>query len=294
MATNLRAETGVAMPDAALIAADVTRAFAEDIGPGDATADLLPESATATAILTCREDAVLAGAAWFDACFRRLDPEVNIQWQAADGDRIAPGTRICRLRGKARALVTAERSALNFLQLLSATATQTATYVRAIEGTGTRVLDTRKTLPGLRLAQKYAVRCGGGTNHRVGLYDAILVKENHIIAAGSIAAAVRAGRASHPDLLLEVEVENLDELAQAIDAGADRIMLDNFSPAALVEAVRFTAGRVSLEVSGNVELDTIRAIAETGVDYISSGALTKNIRAIDLSLRLQLDGANER
>jgi nicotinate-nucleotide pyrophosphorylase (carboxylating) len=289
MARNERTEAGLAMPGAELIAADVTRAFAEDIGTGDATADLLPANARATAILTCREDAVLAGAAWFDACFRRLDPAVDIQWQAADGDRIAPGSRICRLQGNARALVTAERSALNFLQLLSATATVTAAYVRAIEGTRTRVLDTRKTLPGLRLAQKYAVRCGGGVNHRVGLYDAILVKENHIIAAGGIAEAVHAGRASHPDLLLEVEVENIDELGQAIDAGADRVMLDNFSPEALVEAVRFADGRVSLEVSGNVELDTIRAIAETGVDYISSGALTKHVRAIDFSLRLQLD-----
>ncbi len=289
MARNERTDSGLAMPGAGLIDADVTRAFAEDIGTGDATADLLPADARATAVLTCREDAVLAGTAWFDACFRRLDPAVDIQWQAVDGDRIAPGSRICRLQGNARALVTAERSALNFLQLLSATATVTAAYVRAIEGTRTRVLDTRKTLPGLRLAQKYAVRCGGGVNHRVGLYDAILVKENHIVAAGGIAQAVRAGRASHPDLLLEVEVENMDELGQAIDAGADRVMLDNFSPEALVEAVGFAGGRVSLEVSGNVELDTIRAIAETGVDYISSGALTKHVRAIDFSLRLQLD-----
>jgi nicotinate-nucleotide pyrophosphorylase (carboxylating) len=294
MATLMRAEAGSAMPDEQTIANDVSRAFAEDHGPGDATADLLPANAKATAILTCREDAVIAGAAWFDACFRRLDPQVDIRWQAADGDRVAPGSRICELRGNARALVTAERSALNFLQLLSATATVTATYVRAIAGTRARVLDTRKTLPGLRLAQKYAVRCGGGMNHRVGLYDAILVKENHIVAAGGIAAAVRAGRASHPDLLLEVEVENLDELGQAIDAGVDRIMLDNFTPAGLAEAVRFTAGRVPLEVSGNVELDTIRAIADTGVDFISSGALTKNVRAIDLSLRLQLDDTKDR
>ncbi|HXP02043.1 MAG TPA: carboxylating nicotinate-nucleotide diphosphorylase [Luteibacter sp.] len=277
-----------ALPPAADILADVERAFAEDVGPGDATADLLDAKATATAVLTCREDAVLCGAPWFEACFRKLDPDVRIEWLAHDGDRVAAGSPICRLAGTARALVTAERSALNFLQLLSSTATVTARYVDAIAGTSTRVLDTRKTIPGLRRAQKYAVRCGGGTNHRIGLFDAMMLKENHIIAAGGIPAAVRAARMIHPTLPLIVEVENLDELSQAIAADADRALLDNFTPAMLAEAVAYTAGRIPLEVSGNVEIDTIRAIAETGVDFISSGALTKHIRAIDLSLRLDV------
>ena len=276
------------LPPATQIAADVERAFAEDLGSGDATAELLPAEAHAEAQLTCREDAVLAGTAWFDACFRRLDPSVQIDWQARDGERVDAGAIICRLSGRARSLVSAERSALNFLQLLSGTASMTAGYVAAVAGTAASVLDTRKTVPGLRLAQKYAVRCGGGHNHRIGLYDAILVKENHIIAAGSIAAAVKAARQLHPTLLLEVEVENLDELAQALDAGVDRIMLDNFSLPLMVEAVRRTAGRVPLEVSGNVTLDTIGEFARTGVDFISVGALTKHVRAVDLSLRLRL------
>jgi nicotinate-nucleotide pyrophosphorylase (carboxylating) len=289
MADSKGKHAGLKLPGSDIIDADVVRALAEDVGSGDATADLIPADKGATAILTCREDAVLAGSAWFDACFRRLDPAVDIQWTASDGNRVSPGSRICTIRGNARALLTAERSALNFLQLLSATATITARYAHAVSGTNTRILDTRKTLPGLRLAQKYAVRCGGGVNHRIGLFDAILVKENHIIAAGSIGAAVRAGRQSHPTLLLEVEVENLDELNQAIEAGVDRILLDNFSPDLLIEAVRINNGRVSLEASGNVELDTIGVIAETGVDFISIGALTKHVHAVDLSLRLQLD-----
>jgi nicotinate-nucleotide pyrophosphorylase (carboxylating) len=275
-------------PDARLIDTDIERAFAEDLGTGDATAELLPADAQAEAALTCREDAVLAGGAWFDACFRKLDPAVAIQWHARDGERVAAGSVICRLRGRARALVSAERSALNFLQLLSGTATTTAAYVAAVAGTGVRVLDTRKTVPGLRLAQKYAVRCGGGHNHRIGLYDAILVKENHISAAGGIEPAVRAARRLHPSLLLEIEVETLDELRQAIDAGVDRIMLDNFTPATMTEAVAIAAGRVALEISGNVDLHTIADYARTGVDFISVGALTKHVRAIDLSLRLQL------
>ena len=277
-----------AVPPASEILADIDRAFGEDVGPGDATADLLDPNASATAVLTCREDAVLCGTAWFDAAFRKLDPAVQIEWLAADGDRVAAGSAICRIAGKARALVTAERTALNFLQLLSATATVTSRYADAIAGTTTRVLDTRKTIPGLRRAQKYAVLCGGGTNHRIGLFDAMMLKENHIIAAGGIPAAVRAARRIHPSLPLIVEVETLDELAQALEAGADRALLDNFTPEMLKAAVAFTAGRVPLEVSGNVEIDTIRAIADTGVDFISSGALTKNIRAIDLSLRLDL------
>jgi nicotinate-nucleotide pyrophosphorylase (carboxylating) len=276
------------LPPATHIAADIERAFAEDMGPGDATAELLPAEAHADAQLTCREAAVIAGTAWFDACFRRLDPDVRIDWEVSDGQRVTPGSVICRLSGHARSLVSAERSALNFLQLLSGTATITADYVAAVAGTAARILDTRKTVPGLRLAQKYAVRCGGGHNHRIGLYDAILVKENHIIAAGSIAAAAQAARRLHPKLLLEVEVENLDELTQALDAGVDRIMLDNFSLPLMVEAVQQTAGRVPLEVSGNVSLDTIGEFARTGVDFISVGALTKHVRAVDLSLRLQL------
>lgn len=275
-------------PSSDQISLDVERALAEDLGSGDATADLLPVDARAHAELTCRDAAVLAGTAWFDDCFRRMDPAVRIDWQARDGDRVAPGSVICRLSGDARSLVTAERSALNFLQLLSATATLTARYVEAVAGTRARVLDTRKTIPGLRVAQKYAVTCGGGHNHRMGLFDAILIKENHIIAAGSIAAAVAAARQSHPKLLLEIEVENLAELEQALLAGVDRVMLDNFTLADMQEAVRRNAGRVALEVSGNVDLDTIGEFARTGVDFISVGALTKHVHAVDLSLRLRL------
>jgi nicotinate-nucleotide pyrophosphorylase (carboxylating) len=272
-----------------LIQADIARAFAEDIGAGDATADLLPADARASATLTCREDAVMAGIDWFNACFRQLDPDIQIDWTLHDGERASAGAVICRIHGKARPMVTAERSALNFLQLLSSTATTTSRYVAAVAGTGVRVLDTRKTVPGLRLAQKYAVRCGGGHNHRVGLYDAILVKENHIIAAGGISAAAEAARRLHPSLLLEIEVENLDELQQALAAGADRIMLDNFSLPLMREAVAIAKGRSQLEISGNVDLTTIRDYASTGVDFISVGALTKHVHAVDLSLRLQLD-----
>jgi len=272
-----------------VILRDVERAFAEDIGSGDATADLLPAEARARATLTCREDAVLAGIPWFEACFRQLDPAVTIDWHAGDGQAVKAGSVICRLTGNARALVSAERSALNFLQLLSATATTTARHVAALGATGTRLLDTRKTVPGLRLAQKYAVRCGGGYNQRIGLYDAMLVKENHIIAAGGIAATVEAARRLHPDLLLEVEVESLDELTQALDAGVDRVLLDNFDLTMMRQAVALTAGRAALEVSGNVDLSTLPAIGQTGVDFVSVGALTKHVQAIDLSLRLQLD-----
>jgi nicotinate-nucleotide pyrophosphorylase (carboxylating) len=280
---------GLAPPPAHLILADIERAFAEDLGEGDATAGLLPADGLAQAALTCREDAVIAGIPWFDACFRRLDPGVTIDWKVRDGMRVEAGSVICQLSGRARPLVSAERSALNFLQLLSGTATITAAHVAAVAGTAVRVLDTRKTIPGLRLAQKYAVRCGGGHNHRIGLYDAILVKENHIIAAGGIGAAAAAARRLHPELLLEVEVETLDELQQALAAGVDRIMLDNFTLAQMREAVAITAGRVALEVSGNVDLDSIGELARTGVDFISVGALTKHVRAIDFSLRLHLD-----
>jgi nicotinate-nucleotide pyrophosphorylase (carboxylating) len=277
-----------ALPAAASIAADVDRAFAEDLGGGDATAVLLPATARADALLTCRDDAVIAGTAWFDACFRFMDADVAIRWHAVDGQRVSAGTVICELSGRARALVSAERSALNFLQLLSGTATVTAAYVAAVAGTTTRVLDTRKTIPGLRVAQKYAVRCGGGHNQRMGLYDAILIKENHIIAAGGIDAAIRAARQLHPALPLEVEVETLDELGQALGADVDRIMLDNFTREQMVTAVAQTAGRTPLEVSGNVDLGTIGAFARTGVDFISVGALTKHVHAVDLSLRLHL------
>ena len=283
--------SSLAQPDAAQISADVERALAEDIGQGDATAGLLPSNAQAHAELTCREQAVIAGCAWFDGCFRRLDPAVRIEWLVSDGEQASAGDVICRLYGHARTLVTAERAALNFLQLLSATATITASYVAAVAGTTVRVLDTRKTIPGLRVAQKYAVRCGGGHNQRMGLYDAILIKENHIIAAGSISAAVQAAREQQPRLMVEVEVENLAELAEAIGAGADRIMLDNFDLPQMTEAVRYTAGRVPLEASGNVDLKTIGPFARTGVDFISVGALTKHIRAVDLSLRLRLNQA---
>ena len=217
-----------------------------------------------------------------------MDADVAVHWHAVDGQHIHAGTPICELSGRARALVSAERSALNFLQLLSGTATVTAAYVAAVAGTATRVLDTRKTIPGLRVAQKYAVRCGGGHNQRMGLYDAILIKENHIIAAGSIDAAIRTARQLHPTLPLEVEVETLDELVHALDANVDRIMLDNFTREQMVAAVARTAGRTPLEVSGNVNLETIGAFARTGVDFISVGALTKHVQAVDLSLRLRL------
>ena len=276
-------------PDAAVVAQDVARALAEDFGSGDATADLLPATAMASATVITREHAVLCGTAWFDACFRARDPNLVIEWQARDGDRVAANSTLCTLRGNARALVGAERSALNFLQTLSATATVAAQYTDAVRGTRTRILDTRKTLPGLRYAQKYAVRCGGATNHRIGLFDAILIKENHIAAAGSLAAAVAAARTAHPSLLLEVEVENFDELEQALAAKVDRIMLDEFSPEDMRRAVAHVAGRVSLEVSGSVTLERVRSIAETGVDFISVGSLTKHVRAIDLSMRIRME-----
>lgn len=283
----MTAASSFAVP-VAQIAIDVEHAFAEDLGAGDATADLLPDDAMAHAELTCRDDAVIAGTPWFDACFRWLNPAVQIDWLVHDGQRVPAGTVICRLSGHARSLVSAERPALNFLQLLSGTATSTAAHVAAVAGTGVKVLDTRKTVPGLRLAQKYAVRCGGGHNQRLGLYDAILIKENHIIAAGSLVAAVQTARRLHPRLPLEVEVETLDELALALEAGVDRIMLDNFDLPQMAEAVRLTAHRVPLEVSGNVDLHTIGTFASTGVDFISVGALTKHVHAVDLSLRLQL------
>ncbi|MDX1464472.1 MAG: carboxylating nicotinate-nucleotide diphosphorylase [Halomonas sp.] len=261
------------------------RLLAEDVGPGDITAQLIPEKQTARARVITREATILCGVAWVDELFRRLDPRVSLHWQAADGDRLAAGQAFLELEGPARSLLTGERAALNLLQTLSATATRTRHYVDLLEGTGVRLLDTRKTLPGLRLAQKYAVTCGGGHNHRIGLYDAFLIKENHIAACGGIEAAVKEARDIARDLPVEVEVETFEELDLALAAGADVIMLDNFSLDDMREAVDRTAGRATLEASGNVDETTLRAIAETGVDCISSGALTKDLKAIDLSMR---------
>ena len=279
------ADARPAPPPLASIREDVARALAEDIGTGDVTAALISPDARASAHIVCREDAVLAGAPWGDECFRQLDPDVRIHWGHHDGDRVSADTVLCELEGNARALVAGERNALNFLQTLSGTATVTRSYVDAVAGTHARILDTRKTIPGLRLAQKYAVRCGGGHNHRLGLYDAILIKENHVAAAGGITNAIRAARATSPGVFLDCEVESLDELRDTIDAGADRVLLDEFSDTMLREAVALAAGRVPLEVSGSVNLERVRAIAETGVDCISIGALTKHVRAIDLSMR---------
>jgi nicotinate-nucleotide pyrophosphorylase (carboxylating) len=284
-------------PDPDIVRFDVEVALAEDLGSGDVTASLLPDSAD-TAYLLCKEDAVVCGRPWFDACHRALDPDVDIQWRVAEGDHVAAGTVLATLRGRSRALVSAERTALNFLQTLSGTATTTAAYVAAVQGTGTRILDTRKTIPGLRQAQKYAVRAGGGCNHRMGLYDAVMLKENHVRAAGSIGAAIASARSLRPGLPLIVEVESLDELAQALDAGCDRVLIDDFDAAMRREAVRIAAAapfdrRVPLEVSGGVDLAGLRAIAEDGVDFISVGALTKHVRAIDLSMKLGLPPRRE-
>lgn len=273
-------------PPAAGIEADVARALAEDLGSGDATADLLPADAHARARILCREAAVVAGGPWFDACFRALDPDARLTWSVREGEAVAADTVLCEAEGRARALVSAERSALNFLQLLSATATATARFVEAVRGTRARILDTRKTIPGLRRAQKYAVLAGGGVNHRIGLFDAVMLKENHIIAAGSIGAAAVQARRLHPALPLICEVESLDELEQAIAARVDRALIDDFTLQDMRAAVRLADGRLPLEVSGGVSLETVRAYAETGVDFISVGSLTKHVRAVDLSMRL--------
>ena len=276
---------GIAPPPAEAVAEDVVRALAEDIGSGDVTAALLPDEPS-SAYLLCKEDAIVCGRPWFDACHRALDPRVRIDWRVAEGQRVHAGTVLATLDGRSRALVSAERASLNFLQTLSGTATATAAHVDAVRGTRARILDTRKTLPGLRQAQKYAVRVGGGDNHRMGLHDAVMLKENHVRAAGSIAAAVAAARSSQPGLPLIVEVETLDELRQALEAGCDRILVDDFDSASRREAVRIAAGRIPLEVSGGVDLDSLRAIAADGVDCISIGGLTKHVRAVDLSLKL--------
>ncbi len=265
----------------------VSSALAEDIGRGEVTAALVAESRHARATVVSREQAVLCGAPWFDAVFRQLSAEVVIDWHVREGEPVHPDQTICTLTGPARALLTGERTALNFLQTLSGTATAARAYADAVLGTATQVMDTRKTLPGLRTAQKYATRCGGCRNHRMGLYDAILIKENHIEAAGDLATAIASARRHRPELKVEIEVENLGQLQEALAAGADVVLLDNFSTDELRHAVERNAGRAELEVSGGVTLDGIRAIAETGVDYISVGALTKNVRAVDLSMRFE-------
>ena len=264
-------------------------ALQEDIGNGDLTAELIGAEVKAQATIICRERAILCGQAWFDETFRQLDKQVSIDWHNNDGDQIEADQTICTLHGYARHLLTAERTALNFLQTLSGTATTANRYAIALEGLHTRVLDTRKTLPGLRLAQKYAVMIGGCRNHRIGLYDAILIKENHISACGSILQAVNTARLNHgvENILIEVEVENLEQLQEALNAGVDRILLDNMDEDSLHEAVALNANRAELEASGNISLNNIRNIAETGVDYISIGALTKHVRAVDLSMRIE-------
>ncbi|WAM54939.1 carboxylating nicotinate-nucleotide diphosphorylase [Vreelandella venusta] len=268
------------------IRASAARLLAEDIGPGDITAQLIPENQWATASIITRESAVLCGVAWVDEIFRRLDNRVTLRWQAADGDSLQANQCFLELEGPARSLLTGERAALNMLQTLSATATSTRHYVDLIEGTNVRLLDTRKTLPGMRLAQKYAVTCGGGHNHRIGLWDAFLIKENHITACGGIQAAVEQARKLASDLPVEVEVETFEELDQALAAKADIIMLDNFALEDLHVAVEINGGRATLEASGNVDAATLKAIADTGVDCISSGALTKDLKSIDLSMRI--------
>jgi nicotinate-nucleotide pyrophosphorylase (carboxylating) len=272
---------------ASAVETDVARALAEDVGSGDLTARLIPAQQTARARVITREPAVIAGQPWFDACFRALDPDCVIDWRVSEGDAVAAASVLVEISGNARALLTAERPALNFLQTLSAVATATRPYVEAVRGTHAAIMDTRKTLPGLRLAEKYAVRIGGGQNQRIGLFDGILIKENHIAAAGGIAPVLEAAfRLAEGTASVQIEVENLDELEQALAAGAPLILLDNFSLADMREAVRLTAGRAQLEASGNITLETVRAVAETGVDRISVGSLTKHIRAVDLSMRI--------
>lgn len=270
----------------------VATALAEDIGSGDITACLIPQAAMVSATVISREQAVLCGSAWFDAVFQQLDRQIQIHWQCKDGDRIAPGQLLCTLTGPARQLLTGERTALNFLQTLSGTATVARSYADAIAGSSTRILDTRKTIPGLRNAQKYAVRCGGCHNHRTGLYDGVLIKENHIAAAGSVSAAVSQAKQHAGKLPVEVEVENLEELRQALEAGADIVLLDNFDLTTLQHAVSLAAGQAKLEASGGITLNNLRAVADSGVDYISIGTLTKHLHAVDLSMRINTTGAD--
>lgn len=273
---------------AAHIQGNIRTALEEDIGSGDLTAQLIPPQQTGHATVITRQDAVLCGTQWFDGCFKALDPNCAIRWNAQDGAVIKAGQTICEISGNARALLTAERAALNFLQLLSATATAARRYVDAVAGTRAKIMDTRKTLPGMRMAQKYAVKTGGGHNQRIGLFDGVLIKENHILAAGSIRAALEAAfRLAPPSASVQIEVENPGELEQALDAGAKLVLLDNFSLDDMRTAVRLNAGRAELEASGGVNLETVRAIAETGVDRISIGSLTKDVQAVDLSMRFE-------
>ncbi len=272
------------LPDRELIREDVRRALAEDVGGGDLTAALIPSRNQLQARLVCRQQAVLSGTAWVDEVFLQVDRSVDLQWHLADGDCLQENSLVCTMQGAAASILTAERTGLNFLQTLSGTATLAASYVEAVQGTAVNILDTRKTVPGLRLAQKYAVSCGGGANHRMGLYDAVLIKENHIAAAGSIPAVLKQARSLYPEAPIEIEVENPDELETALKAGARWVLLDNFSLQQLHEAVALNQGRARLEASGGVDLQTVRAIAATGVDDISVGALTKNLQAVDFSL----------
>ncbi|WP_250463468.1 carboxylating nicotinate-nucleotide diphosphorylase [Caballeronia sp. GAFFF2] len=281
---EIRAQYGEAF-DAAL-ARNVADALAEDIGSGDHTGRLVPADTRRTARIIVREEAVLCGAPWFDEVMRRVDPSIEVEWRYREGERMTANTPVVLLRGQARSLLTAERNGLNFLQLLSGVATATRRYVNAIEGTRARILDTRKTLPGLRLAQKYAVRVGGGANQRLALYDGILIKENHIAAAGGVGAAMDAALALDAGVPVQIEVETLAQLETALAHRAESVLLDNFTLDAMREAVRVTAGRALLEVSGGVNFETVRAIAETGVDRVSIGALTKDVRATDFSMRL--------
>ncbi|AIZ31625.1 carboxylating nicotinate-nucleotide diphosphorylase [Pseudomonas parafulva] len=270
------------------IEANVRRALLEDVGSGDITAQLIPAERLAKATVITRERCVIAGTAWVDAVFRQLDPRVAVHWRVIDGEQAEADQALFHLEGPARSLLTGERSALNFLQMLSGVATRARFLTNLVEGTQVRLLDTRKTLPGLRLAQKYAVTCGGCDNHRIGLFDAFLIKENHIAACGGVAEAVAAARRIAPGKPVEIEVESLDELHQALAAGADIVMLDELSLDEMREAVRLNAGKAKLEASGGVNESTLRVIAETGVDYISIGAMTKDVKAVDLSMRLSL------
>jgi nicotinate-nucleotide pyrophosphorylase (carboxylating) len=276
--------------DSQIIARQVTAALAEDLGAGDVTAALVPASQQVCAQIIAREPAILCGTDWADATFQQLDPDIRLEWQVRDGDRLSADLPVLKLSGTARPILTGERTALNFLQTLSGTATAAARFVEAVAGTGCRILDTRKTLPGLRLAQKYAARCGGAQNHRLGLYDMVLIKENHIVAAGSIGSAIATARRTSPGIPVEVEVESLPEFDQACDAGADIIMLDELSLDDMREAVkrnRSRGAKAKLEASGSVTLASVREIALTGVDYISIGGITKHVQAVDLSMRFE-------
>ena len=265
---------------------NVAAALAEDVGTGDWTAMLTPEGRTSHATVICRSAAVLCGHAWFDACFRKLDAKATVTWRVKEGDSLERGSTVCGIEGDTRAILTGERTGLNFLQMLSAVSTATRRYVEAVAGTRAAIVDTRKTLPGLRIAQKYAVRVGGGMNHRLGLYDGVLIKENHIAAAGGVTAALEQARTVAPEgVWIQIEVENLDQLEEALRGGAKMILLDNMTPGQMREAVALTAGRAQLEASGGITLANVRAIAETGVDRISIGSLTKDIEAVDLSMR---------